>query len=79
MYVNDELVRQYEIVIYGDVNGDSRISNADIVLMQKQILGLATQSGAYLEAANISRDGGISNKDLVLLQKHILDIAKINQ
>ena len=79
VYINDELVRQYEIVIYGDINGDSRISNADIVLMQKQILGLATQSGVYLEAANISRDGGISNKDLVLLQKHILDIAKINQ
>lgn len=79
VYVNDELVRQYEILIYGDINGDGKISNADIVLMQKQILGLAAQSGVYLEAANISRDGGITNKDLVLLQKHILGLTEINQ
>ncbi len=79
VYVNGELVKQYEVVIYGDINGDGKVSNADIVLMQKQILGITAQSGVYLEAANISRDGGVSNKDLVLLQKHILGISKINQ
>ena len=79
VYVNGELVKQYEVVIYGDINGDGKVSTADIVLMQKQILGITAQSGVYLEAANISRDGGVSNKDLVLLQKHILGISKINQ
>lgn len=79
VYVGDTLVKQYEIVIYGDINGDGKISNVDLVLMQKQILGITAQSGCYLEAANTSRDGGVSNKDLVILQKQILGIAGIVQ
>lgn len=79
VYVGDALVKQYELVVYGDINGDGKISNVDLVLMQKQILGVAAQSGCYLEAANTSRDGGITNKDQVILQKHILNISPIAQ
>lgn len=66
-------------VMYGDVNGDGKVSNLDLVLMQKHILGIAELTGSSLEAANVSKDGGISNKDLVILQKHILGIASIEQ
>lgn len=62
VYVGDTLVQQYEIVVYGDINGDGKVSNLDLVLMQKQILGIESQSGSRLEAANVSKDGGISNK-----------------
>ena len=79
VYVGDTLVQQYEIVVYGDINGDGKVSNLDLVLMQKQILGIESQSGSRLEAANVSKDGGISNKDLVILQKHILGISQIDQ
>ncbi len=79
VYVDGNLVQQYEVVVYGDINGDGRVSNVDLVLMQKQILGITSQSGCYLEAADTSRDGGVSNKDLVLLQQHILNISQISQ
>lgn len=79
IYAGNTLVQQYELVIYGDINGDGRVSNVDLVLMQKQILGIEGQSGCYLEAANTSRDGGVSNKDIVILQKHILGISQISQ
>lgn len=79
VYVNGSLAAQYPLVIYGDINGDGKASNVDLVLMQKQILGITGQSGCYLEAANTSRDGGVTNKDLVILQKHILGIAPIGQ
>ena len=77
--IHISLVQQYEIVVYGDINGDGKVSNLDLVLMQKQILGIESQSGSRLEAANVSKDGGISNKDLVILQKHILGISQIDQ
>jgi beta-N-acetylglucosaminidase/uncharacterized protein YraI len=76
---NGDEVEEYEVVIYGDLNGDGKISNADLVTMQKHILGISTLEGVYLEAADAGRDGAVSNKDLVMLQKHILGIEDIEQ
>ena len=80
VYANGTLVKQYDVVIYGDINGDrEKISVVDLVMMQKQILGTSQLSGAYAAAADISRDGKVSVKDLVLLQKHIINAAQIEQ
>lgn len=79
VYEGDTPTEQYEVVVYGDINGDGEVSNVDAVLLQKHILNITTQTGAYLEAANVSRDGEISNKDLVILQKHILKLENIAQ
>lgn len=79
VYVNGEIVKQYDIVIYGDINGDGKISVVDLVMMQKHILGTSGLSGAYFQAADISRDGSVTVKDLVLLQKHILNVTQIEQ
>ena len=77
VYVNGNVVKQYDIVIYGDINGDGKISNIELVMLQKQILGIVQLSGAYEKAADIGRDGRVSNLDIVLLQKHILNISQI--
>lgn len=79
VYVNGQVVKQYEVVIYGDVNGDGKISNIDVVLMQRHILGITTQSGAYLQAANTNKDGSVSNIDVVIAQRHILGMSTISQ
>lgn len=64
-------------ILYGDINGDGKVSNLDIVLLQKHILGITELTGSSFTAADVSKDGGISNKDLVILQKHILGIEPI--
>ena len=74
-----KLQYMHDVVIYGDINGDGKISVVDLVMMQKQILGTSQLSGAYAAAADISRDGKVSVKDLVLLQKHIINAAQIEQ
>lgn len=79
VYVNGQAVKQYEVVVYGDVNGDGKISNVDVVLMQRHILGITTQSGAYLQAANTNKDGSVSNIDVVIAQRHILGLSTIQQ
>ena len=79
VYAGGAVVKQYDVVIYGDINGDGKISVVDLVMLQKQILGTSPVSGAYAAAADISRDGKVSVKDLVLLQKHIINAAQIEQ
>ncbi len=79
VYVDGQQVREFEIVVYGDVNGDGKVSNIDVVMLQRHILSITPQSGCYLEAANTSRDGGVSNKDVVMLQRHILGLSVISQ
>ena len=79
VYAGGAVVKQYDVVIYGDINGDGKISVVDLVMLQKQILGTSPVSGAYAAAADISRDGKVSVKDLVLLQKHIINVAQIEQ
>lgn len=69
----------YEVVIFGDLNGDGRISNVDLVRITKQILKIDNLTGAALKAADVGGDGKVSNKDLVAVQKHILNIAQIAQ
>ena len=77
--MNGQIAKEFEVVIYGDINGDGKISNIDVVMLQRHILGMTQQSGCYLEAANTSRDGGVSNKDVVIAQRHILGLMEISQ
>ena len=74
------VTKEYEIVVYGDLNGDGTISNSDLVLMKKHILGVSSLEGAYLAAADLNKAGdGVTNRDLVLLKKHILSIEALSQ
>lgn len=66
-----------EKIAYGDVNQDGKISNADLVLLKKQILKIENLKDEKLKAADVNQDGKVSNSDLVLLKKHILGIETI--
>ncbi len=61
----------------GDLNGDGRISNLDLVLLQKRILGILTLSEKAEQAADINHDGVVNNVDMIYLKKHILGIQRI--
>lgn len=60
----------------GDFNEDGDITIADIVLLNRHVLGKALLSSAQLQYADISGDGDITIADVVLLNRHVL--GKIN-
>lgn len=85
-----EVLKEYPIVIYGDVNGDGAISGRDMLYVQRHLLNLAPLTGPYAEAADINwsdlvknADGAkastISARDMLYLQRHLLDLQKISQ
>lgn len=80
IYVNGELKKVYDIVIYGDVSGDGAISMSDLVKINRHLLGISRLAGINLEAGDSNRRGdGVSMSDLVIVNRHILGLTRITQ
>jgi len=71
--------KTYTLVLYGDINSDSKISMADLVLVRKHLLDLSALKNSKFNAADINKDGKISMADLIFVRKHLLDISYISQ
>lgn len=69
----------YNVVIYGDTNGDGSISALDLLRVQKDILSISKLSGYYSSAADTNKDGKVTALDLLQVQKHILNMKAVAQ
>jgi len=78
--INNEVIEEYNILIYGDVNGDGRINSVDLLILQRHILRITPFNGIFLKAGNISKDGkNPSAVDSLKIQRHILKLQSILQ
>ena len=59
-------------VIEGDINSDSETGAADLVIMEKFLLGAETMTAEQCERADLIKDGVIDIYDLIKLRKIIL-------
>ncbi len=69
---NGALYKTGTCLIYGDVNGDGKISGIDLITIRDVILGDYTIKGVYAKAADINRDKKVSGIDLITVRDHIL-------
>ena len=76
---DDALFMEKNIIVYGDVSGDGKISIIDLANVQKHLLKVKLQEGNYMIAADTNKDGKISIIDLANVQKHILKVKNISQ
>lgn len=67
-----EDVKDFKIVVYGDVSGDGKIDALDFIRIKKSLLNQITLSGANREAADISKDGKVDALDFVRIKKYML-------
>ena len=72
IYSGTTLHASYAVLIYGDVNGDGKVSSIDLRMVQKHILEVSVVEGYKLTAADVNKDGKITAIDLRMAQKHIL-------
>lgn len=56
----------------GDVNGDDDITIADVVVLNRCVLGKQTLSESMIPLVDINDDGDITIGDVVILNRHVL-------
>lgn len=78
VYVNGTVVELREIAVKGDISGDGNITIADLVRLNRHILGISPLSGRQLAAADVNTNGSVNIQDLVFVNRHILGISTIN-
>lgn len=64
--------KQYTLVVYGDLNGDTRANVLDIAKLQKIIVGVTKQADVtdlVKLASDLKEDGKINILDLAKLQR----------
>lgn len=75
VYDNDgKECQSIPVLIYGDVNGDGKISSQDLRRIQRHILGTAPMEGVMLTVADVNRDDKITSQDLRQAQRFILEL-----
>lgn len=80
LYATDNsLKKTYQVLIYGDVNGDGKINAQDLILVQKNNIQVSTLKDIYATAADVNRDGKINAQDLILIQKNNIMVSTIQQ
>lgn len=77
---NTDVVDEYNIVLYGDVNGDGKINTVDMLFLQRHILKLQKVEGIFLKSGNVLKNGkNPSTVDMLKIQRHILKLETLNQ
>ena len=83
IYTNTDsktLVAEYEIIIYGDVDGNGKINSVDLLKLQRHILEIEELDFLSQKAGNINKNGKKpTSVDLLLIQRHILGLKQIVQ
>ncbi len=78
---NGEVYKSYNIIVYGDLNGNGAVDITDLAKLKKHLLSVEVLSGTAFTAADVNRGGasGVNIADLAAMKKHILSISKIEQ
>ena len=77
---NSQIVAEYQIIIYGDVDGNGKINSVDLLKLQRHILEIEELDFLSQKAGNINKNGKKpTSVDLLLIQRHILGLKQIVQ
>ena len=71
--------RNYEVLIYGDINGDGKIDKLDAAAVLRAYYNYTSYDGVYKEAADINKDGAIDKLDASAVLRDYYGYVKISQ
>ena len=77
----DEVLETFELIIYGDLNGDGMINNTDVTELRMMIARLKESrfNNPYTYAADVYADDDLTTSDVTLLRMMATKMATIDQ
>lgn len=67
----DAVIKSFDPILYGDVNGDGDVYINDCILLRKHIAKIKTLDSEQQKAADVTHDGGITLEDVLKIQKYL--------
>lgn len=75
-----QVIQEYICLLYGDVNGDSKITAVDYTLIKNHIMEVKKVTSQIQNlGADVNQDNKITAVDYTLIKNHIMDVKKIEQ
>lgn len=71
--------KNYEVLLYGDVNGDGVIDKLDYLAILRHYYGYKKYDGVYKEAADVNKDGVVDKLDYLAVLRDYYGYKKIVQ
>lgn len=72
------ILKEYVCFVYGDINGDGKISSLDYTLIKNHIMEVKEITDSNMKlVADVNRDNKISSLDYTLIKNDIMDIKKL--
>ena len=73
--------KTYTIIVYGDVNGDSKVTSADYIAIKNHIMDAKKLNNDEQKCADAAdgHDGKVTSADYIAIKNHIMDVKKITQ
>ena len=76
---NEKIRASYKVVIYGDIDGNGKITSVDLLVGQRHILKKKTLTDIFVTAMDTDHNSKVNSVDLLVGQRHILKIKQIVQ
>lgn len=70
---------KYTVTIYGDVNGDGKITASDYVVIKNYLMKRTTLTQPALKAADSNKNGIVTASDYVVIKNYLMGRTNISQ
>ena len=74
---NGENIGEYIVVVTGDLTGDGKLQNGDLIKLVRHKVELITLEEPYKLAGDINGDGKISDSDIIKLARVLVSIDQL--
>ena len=73
------VAREYQVILFGDANGDGKINVLDLTLISRHIMRRTLLGDLYATGADANHDGKINVLDKTVISRHIMRRTLITQ